>query len=131
MKALFGLIAASLLAGPAFAGDVSASISIGQPGFYGRIDIGDAPPPVLLYREPIVVIRSVQPAEPVYLRVPPGHAKDWPKFCAQYGACDRPAYFVQDSWYNEVYVPHHHKRQGRGPDGEGNRGKGQHKDKGR
>ena len=30
---------------PAFAADVSVSVSIGEPGFYGRIDIGGYPPP--------------------------------------------------------------------------------------
>ena len=36
------------LAAPAFAGDVGVSISVGQPGFYGQINIGNvAPPPVV------------------------------------------------------------------------------------
>jgi hypothetical protein len=41
------LLAASLLAlsASAFASDVGVSISVGQPGFYGRIDIGDYPAP--------------------------------------------------------------------------------------
>jgi len=33
---------------PAFAGDVGVSISIGQPGFYGQIDIGNVPRPQLV-----------------------------------------------------------------------------------
>lgn len=44
------LLAASLLAlsASAFASDVGVSISVGQPGFYGRIDVGDYPPPPLM-----------------------------------------------------------------------------------
>ena len=47
------LLAASAL--PALAADVGVSVSVGQPGFYGRIDIGNAPPPVLIYPQPVVI----------------------------------------------------------------------------
>jgi hypothetical protein len=45
------LFAAALAAAtvPAHATDVGVSISIGQPGFYGQIDIGGYPAPHLLY----------------------------------------------------------------------------------
>ena len=33
----------------AFAADVGVSVSIGQPGFYGRIDIGSLPQPRLIF----------------------------------------------------------------------------------
>ena len=43
------LIAAALavvaITTPALEADVGVSVSIGQPGFYGRIDIGDYPYP--------------------------------------------------------------------------------------
>jgi hypothetical protein len=96
------------------AGDVGVSISVGQPGFYGHIDIGNAPQPELIYPQPIVIQppRGYVPAEPLYLHVPPGHEKHWRKHCHEYNACGRPVYFVRDSWYNKVYVPHyrqHHK----------------------
>ena len=39
------------------AGDVGVSISIGQPGFYGQIDIGGYGPPQVLYRQPVLVER--------------------------------------------------------------------------
>lgn len=119
------LAALAFVAMPAFSADVGVSISIGQPGFYGRIDIGDFPPPMLIYREPIIVHRAPYAFvhEPIYLRVPPGHAKRWSRYCGRYDACGRPVYFVQDRWYNNVYVPeyrkrHHHgdwKRHDRGP----------------
>jgi len=46
---------ASLLLTTAYAADVAISISLGQPGFYGQIDIGDYPPPRLVYAEPVIV----------------------------------------------------------------------------
>ena len=91
----------------AHATDVGVSVSIGQPGFYGRIDIGDYPypPPRVIYRQPRIVERVYIEREPIYLRVPPGHAKNWPKFCGRYHACGEPVYFVQDNWYNNDYAP--------------------------
>ncbi len=101
-----------LFAVSAQAADVGVSVSVGQPGFYGRIDIGNVPQPEVIYARPIVV----HPApvgvvhQPVYLHVPPGHAKNWRKHCHRYNACGHPVYFVQERWYNEVYVPHHQAR---------------------
>ena len=104
------------VAAPAQASDVrvGVSVSVGQPGFYGRIDIGDMPPPVLMYPQPVVI----QPApvavvrQPIYLHVPPGHARDWRRHCGRYAACNQPVYFVQDQWYSQVYVPHYHQHRG-------------------
>ena len=92
--------------------DVGVSISVGQPGFYGRIDIGNVPQPVLVYPQP-VVIQPVPVAvvrQPIYLHVPPGHAKNWARYCSRYAACNQPVYFVQDRWYQEVYVPQYRQR---------------------
>ena len=126
IAALFAAASATALAA-----DVGVSVSIGQPGFYGRIDIGNAPQPVLMYPQPVVVqpVRVVQPVpvQPIYLHVPPGHAKDWSKHCHKYDACARPVYFVKDDWYNTVYVPHYQAEKGKGK-GKGN-GKGQGKGK--
>ncbi len=94
--------------------NVNVSVSVGQPGFYGQIDIGNAPPPQLVYTNPVVVrpapVHVVQ--QPIYLHVPPGHEKKWSKHCHKYNACNRPVYFVKDRWYNNVYVPHHQARHG-------------------
>lgn len=120
-----------LLSAPlAFGADVGVSIEIGQPGFYGRIDIGDAPRPQLIFPEP-VIIRSVSVVRsPVYLRVPPGHAKDWGKHCHKYNACEERVYFVQDGWYNNVYVPEYKKRHGKpSHDEHPGKGKGKNKEK--
>jgi hypothetical protein len=34
----------------------------------------------------------------VYLRVPPGHRRNWSRFCGRYDACGRPVLFVRDDW---------------------------------
>ncbi|SMC28394.1 hypothetical protein SAMN02745857_03239 [Andreprevotia lacus DSM 23236] len=87
------------------AADVGVSVSIGDPHFYGQITIGDYPRPQLLYERPVVIVQQPRPYEPIYLRVPPGHAKNWARYCAGYNACGRPVYFVRDDWYTNVYAP--------------------------
>jgi hypothetical protein len=109
----FFLIATALtvaaISTPTLAADVGVSVTIGQPGFYGRIDIGDYPypPPRVIYRQPRVIERIYVERAPIYMRVPPGHAKNWKKYCHQYDACGYPVYFVQDSWYEHDYVPNY------------------------
>ncbi|MEZ0246515.1 MAG: hypothetical protein ACAH09_07750 [Methylophilaceae bacterium] len=127
------LFAASAFIGlPASAADVGVSVTIGQPGFYGRIDIGDFPRPVLVYPEPIIVRPVGVAYEPIYLHVPPGQAKKWHSYCGQYNACGRPVYFVQDHWYNDVYVPEYRTRHGGGgpKHSKGSPGNGMKQDKG-
>ncbi|PKM02849.1 MAG: hypothetical protein CVV16_10815 [Gammaproteobacteria bacterium HGW-Gammaproteobacteria-6] len=112
MKRLLVVFAATLAIGASVqvhAADVGVSISIGQPGYYGRIDIGDYPRPQLLYSQPRMVQRRVARA-PIYLRVKPGHARHWGRYCGEYNACDQRVYFVQDNWYNHVYVPQYRER---------------------
>ena len=126
------LIGAALaaLAGSALAADVGVSVSIGQPGFYGRIDLGNVPQPQLIYSAP-VIIQQVPVGvvrQPVYLRVPPGHEKNWGKHCYKYNACGQPVYFVQDSWYTNVYAPRYRGERG-DDDDHGHKGKGHGKEK--
>jgi hypothetical protein len=89
--------------------DVGVSVQISQPGVYGRVDIGNLPPPVLVYPQPIVVRRPqvvvAQPVQPVYLWVPPGHQKNWKRHCGRYNACGVPVYFVKDDWYHAHVMP--------------------------
>ncbi len=68
------------------------------PGVYGRIQIGNAAPPALIYAEPVIIHRPqvAVPRAPIYMYVPPGHAKNWGKHCARYNACGQPVYFVQE-----------------------------------
>lgn len=87
------------------------------PGVYGRINIGNAPPPPLLYAEPVIIHRPavVVPRSPIYMYVPPGHAKNWSKHCARYNACSQPVYFVQEPPPRRGPPPHAHGH-GHGPD---------------
>ncbi len=70
-----------ICASPAIAGDVGVSIAVGQPGFFGQINIGNYPQPQLIYRQPVVVQQAPEfiSAPPIYLHVPPGHEKHWSK----------------------------------------------------
>ena len=107
-------ITAATFITPLLAADVGVSVSVGQPGFYGRIDIGDYPypQPQVIYSQPRIVERVYIEREPVYLRVPPGHRKNWGKHCRQYNACGERVYFVQDNWYQREYVPHYQEYHG-------------------
>lgn len=99
-----------LVAAQASAG-VGVSVNVGEPGFYGRIDIGDTQPEVI-YAEPVIGQRVRVVEEPVYLHVPPGHQKNWKRYCGRYDACGRPVYFVRDDWYQRVYVPQYREHHG-------------------
>lgn len=108
MKRNWLLIVALLSASQVYAADVGVSVSIGQPGFYGQIDLGSyAPPPQVLYPQPVIIqqVPVQQRPAPIYLHVPPGHAKNWSRYCSRYQACGRPVFFVRDNWYREEYVP--------------------------
>jgi len=115
MKKILFAALMTVTAAPAFAVDVGISLTIGQPGFYGRIDIGDFPQPQLIFSSPVIILRSAGVVrEPIYLHVPPGHAKKWSKHCHKYNACGQPVYFVQENWYNNEYVPQYSERHGKG-----------------
>lgn len=103
MKKLCLLAALSLGSLAAQAADVGVSVQIGQPGFYGRIDIGNMPSPGVIYTQPMLIKRVAHPPPPLYLRVPPGHYKNWGKHCHRYDACGRPVYFVREDWYERQY----------------------------
>jgi hypothetical protein len=103
-------VAAATITTPALAADVGVSISIGQPGFYGRLDIGDYPQPQVIYRQPMAIERVPMDRPPIYLRVPPGHAKHWRKHCREYNACGERVFFVQDNWYNREYAPRYQEQ---------------------
>ncbi len=141
---ILAAIAAATVTTPALAADVGVSVSIGEPGFYGRLDIGGYPQPQVIYRQPVIVEREVS-GPPIYMRVPPGHAKNWRKHCREYNACGERVYFVQDSWYSREYVPRYQEQhrdrrddrrgnnwndgKGKGNDnGKGNNGRGNGRD---
>lgn len=99
---LSGAVAAlALAAGAGAHAQTYVNATVGgelAPGVYGRINIGNAPPPPLLYAEPVIIQRPavVVPRSPIYMYVPPGHAKNWGKHCARYNACNQPVYFLQE-----------------------------------
>jgi hypothetical protein len=125
MKHFFtsAVIIAAAFTLPALAADVGVSVTVGQPGFYGRIDIGDFTHPRVLYPQAIIVERGMPVNRPpLYLRVPPGHAKNWKKHCHEYHACGERVLFVHDDWYEHEYVPHYQEKyhdRGHGHDNKG------------
>ncbi|MDH0867744.1 hypothetical protein [Mitsuaria sp. GD03876] len=102
------LAIAALMPMTSRAADVGVSVTIGEPGFYGQIDIGNVRPQVV-YERPVLVERVPAPMPAVYLRVPPGHQKNWARYCGRYNACGRPVYFVRDTWYRDVYAPQYRR----------------------
>ena len=103
----------SVAALSATAANVGVSIQLGDPDFYGRIDMGQHYQPQVVYERPIVIHQSRYRYPPVYLRVPPRHTKHWRRHCSAYGACGRPVYFVKDSWYREAYREHYYRNKHR------------------
>lgn len=87
------------------------NLSIGgelTPGVYGQVQFGNAPPPPVFYPQPKIVVRQpdAEELEPIYLHVPPGHAKNWAKHCREYNACNRRVYFVKSAEYEPGYRKH-------------------------
>ncbi len=96
----------------AMAGGINIDVAIkGEvaPGVYGRVDLGGRPPPRLVYEKPMIIERA-RPGvvvEPVYLHVPPEHARNWRRHCHEYNACNRPVYFIHSAEYEPGYHHHH------------------------
>ena len=113
MKSKRNLIAALVLAAAAAPAFAAVSVSIGEPGFYGSVDIGGGPPPAYINTQPVWGGAVVTGAEPMYLRVPPSHQRDWRRYCGRYNACDHPVHFVREDWYRERYAHRDHDRDDR------------------
>jgi hypothetical protein len=95
-RILFAIMITLIAATAAHAADVGVSVSFGQPGFYGRFDVGSFPPPVV-YVHPVVVRPAlVVVARPVYAYVPPGHMKHW--YRDHYGY---PVYYRHDRGHQD------------------------------
>lgn len=116
------IVAALACAAAASAAAQSVSINAvisGQvvPGVYGQVVLGNAPPPPVVYAQPVLVqsvpvVVGAPPVEPIYLHVPPGHARHWSQHCQEYHACNRPVYFVKSAEYEPGY--HGHEEHGHG-----------------
>jgi hypothetical protein len=123
MRAMPSIVLSALALGAsiplAHAQGVSVNATItGQvvPGVYGQLMIGDRPPPPVVYAQPVVVepapvVVGAPPVEPIYLHVPPGHARNWRKHCHEYHACNRPVYFVRSEEYEPGYRPRHEEHE--------------------
>jgi hypothetical protein len=92
--------------------NVGVNLNIGDPNFYGQVDLDQGVAPPVIYNTPV----AVQPAPPgvyyppVYLRVPPIYVQNWPQYCYYYNACNMPVFFVQENWYLTVYAPMYRSR---------------------
>ena len=112
MKNLLCALGLAAVAFSASAADVGVSVSISQPGAYGRIDIGRFPQPDVIVTQPVVIQRPVRVVQPVYMWVPPGHQKHWSRHCHEYNACGTPVYFVKDNWYQQHVMVEGHRHGG-------------------
>ena len=127
LVSLVGAAAALLFGTIATAQGISVNATItGQvvPGIYGQVVIGDRQPPPVVYAQPVLIApppAAVYAApEPIYLHVPPGHARHWREHCAEYQACNRPVYFVRSAEYEPGYRHHDHDHDhGHGHDEDG------------
>lgn len=115
LPAVLAVLGAACAAPAWSAVDVGVGITIREPGVYGRIELGAQPPPPLLYPQPVLVARPAVMVQqpPLYLYVPPGHAKHWDKHCNRYNACARQVYFVQEQWVQQRYEEQHGKGHGK------------------
>jgi hypothetical protein len=114
MRLLFmGSMAAIALAaaGTGRAGDLGINVILSghvAPGVYGQVQLGNTSPPPVVYAQPMLIEPQAAPPPPVYLHVPPGHAKNWRKHCREYNACNRPVYFVRSAEYEPDYGRRNH-----------------------
>src|ERR1700731_5387867 len=120
LSVLLSVLAFGTVVPLAQAQNVSISATItGEivPGVYGHVVLGNRPHPPLVYAQPVVavpvVVAQPVPMEPIYLHVPPGHARNWRKHCHEYNACNRPVYFVRSAEYEPEYQRHYadHERE--------------------
>jgi hypothetical protein len=96
--------------GASHAGGVDVRVMLsGQvvPGVYGQVNIGNGGPPPIVYAQPVVIEQQHAPSPPIYLHVPPDHARNWRKHCHEYDACGRPVYFVRSREYDPEYQRHY------------------------
>lgn len=101
-----------------FAGDLGINVILSgeiRPGVYGQVQLGNTPRPAVVYERPrvIVVDKRYVHEEPIYLHVPPGHAKHWDQHCREYHACERRVYFVRSEEYEPEYQREHEHHEDR------------------
>lgn len=77
------------------------------PGLYGQVNIGSERPPPVVYARPMLIEPQEASFPPIYLHVPPEHARNWRRHCHEYNACNRPVYFVRSQEYEPEYQRHY------------------------
>lgn len=118
MRAMHFMVLSVLACGAAVPLAQAQSVSVNAtitgeivPGVYGRVVLGNQAPPPVVYAQPVIAepppVAVAAPVAPIYLHVPPGHARDWHKHCHEYHACNRPVYFVRSAEYEPGYRPKH------------------------
>jgi len=135
IHSLFFLVAGLVTSMHSSADDLGVRVILEKevaPGVYGRVELGNNSHPEVYYAEPVIIISdSNEPRyRPVYVHVPPGHAKNWSKHCHKYNACRRPVYFIKSAEYmddndhhHDDHHDHHHKHPGKGKGKEKHHGK--------
>jgi len=98
------LLAALVLSAAAVPAFAAVTVAVGEPGFYGSIDIGGRPPPQVYNIEPAYAGARIPGAATMYLRVPTDEQRHWELNCGRYNACGRPVYFVHEDWYRQQYA---------------------------
>jgi len=116
-KKITALVGFLLLQGSAhlFASDLGINVILSsevRPGVYGQVEIGNMPPPRVVYTRPVRIVadKRYYRAEPVYLNVPPDHSKNWSRHCREYQACGRKVYFVRTREYDSDYQRYERER---------------------
>ena len=135
MRTILAFALAAGVAGTAVA-QTSISIGINQPGVYGRVTIGDVPPPALVLPQPVIIERApvVVQRAPIYLYVPAAHQQNWRQYCGRYSACNQPVYFVREEYVRERYEKEHpgrHLGHDKDHPGQGHKDKGHGQGKGK
>lgn len=81
------------------------------PGVYGQVRLGNEGPPPLVYARPMLIDAMPAPPPPIYLHVPPGHARNWRRHCHEYDACNRPVYFIRSEEYEPGFDRRRYERE--------------------
>ncbi|NJM33234.1 MAG: hypothetical protein HC848_10805 [Limnobacter sp.] len=110
MVAGSAVLAACAFSLPVQAGNLNIEIGVNgevAPGVYGSVRVDNRRSPRVVYQQPIVIerVRTRTYIQPVYLHVPPGHAKRWDRYCGRYQACATPVYFVKSRDYYQYSPP--------------------------
>jgi hypothetical protein len=93
-------------AGVAQSADLNVGVNVAgyvAPGVYGEVQLGDRSPPPVVYEQPVTIVHVRHAGPPMYLNVPPSHARNWRAHCRAYNACNRPVYFVRSAEYEPGY----------------------------